>query len=123
MVLSRPMSGLLATALLSAALSMPAQAQNIDMLMGSLFNQQGPNYIGHTSVSREDVPTASALERKFLIVDFRFNQDPGHDARQARVHTICMTMLGDQDLMQRLTRKGYDMVSVAFDRKSQYDCL
>ncbi|PAV25464.1 hypothetical protein CF392_10950 [Tamilnaduibacter salinus] len=105
------------------ALASPAQAQNIDILMGSLFSQQGPDYIGHTSVSREDVPAASALERKFLIVDFRFDQNPGHEARQARVHTICMTMLRDRDLMQRLTRRGYDMVSVAFDRKSQYDCL
>ncbi|PVY76937.1 hypothetical protein C8D92_104169 [Tamilnaduibacter salinus] len=123
MVLPRPLSDLVAAVALTMALASPAQAQNIDILMGSLFSQQGPDYIGHTSVSREDVPAASALERKFLIVDFRFDQNPGHEARQARVHTICMTMLRDRDLMQRLTRRGYDMVSVAFDRKSQYDCL
>jgi hypothetical protein len=34
-----------------------------------------------------------------------------------------MTLLRDQDLIRRLSQSGYDMVSVAFDRRSQFDCL
>ena len=34
-----------------------------------------------------------------------------------------MTLLKDRALVRSLSDSGYDMVSVAFDRKSQFDCL
>ena len=34
-----------------------------------------------------------------------------------------MTLLEDRDLIRQLSDSGYDMVSVAFDRRSQFDCL
>jgi hypothetical protein len=34
-----------------------------------------------------------------------------------------MTLLKDRELIRSLSDSGYDMVSVAFDRKSQFDCL
>lgn len=34
-----------------------------------------------------------------------------------------MTLLKDHDLIRQLSNSGYDMVAVAFDRRSQFDCL
>jgi hypothetical protein len=42
---------------------------------------------------------------------------------QASVHKVCMTLLKDRELIRQLSDSGYDMVSVAFDRRSQFDCL
>lgn len=99
-----------------------AQAENIDLLMSGLF-KQGPTYIGMTSVDRDNIPETAHYDRKYLIVDFRYQDMPDDSGLQASINTICMAMIRDQDLMQRLSRQGYDMVSVAFDRQSQYDCL
>lgn len=109
--------------LLALGLSQSARAENIDLLMNGLFQSNGPTYIGVTSVSREDIPESANYERKYLIVDFRFPGEPAEMNLQASIHTICMAMIRDRDLMQRLTQQGYDMVAVAFDRRSQYDCL
>lgn len=109
--------------LLALAASQSARAENIDLLMSGLFASEGPTYIGVTSVNREDIPASANYERKYLIVDFRFPHEPPEPNLQASIHTICMAMIRDRDLMQRLTQQGYDMVSVAFDRRSQYDCL
>ncbi|MGP4842894.1 hypothetical protein ACTXGQ_02080 [Marinobacter sp. 1Y8] len=99
-----------------------AQAENIDLLMSGLF-KQGPTYIGMTSVDRDNIPETANYERKYLIVDFRYQNTPDSSGLQASINTICMAMIRDQELMQRLSNQGYDMVSVAFDRQSQYDCL
>jgi hypothetical protein len=34
-----------------------------------------------------------------------------------------MALLGNRELIRNLTAAGYDMVSIAFNRQSQYDCL
>lgn len=113
---------LLATALLSSAI--PAQAENIDLLMSQVFAAEEATYIGFESVEREDIPVASAVDRKYLIVDFRFEStQPPVEQLQASVHKVCMTLLKDRDLIRELSDSGYDMVSVAFDRRSQFDCL
>lgn len=106
-----------------AAFVQSARAENIDLLMSGLFTAAGPTYIGATSINREDIPETANYERKYLIVDFRFSNQPPEPHLQSSVHTICMAMIRDRDLMQRLTQQGYDMVAVAFDRRSQYDCL
>ncbi|BES69629.1 hypothetical protein RE428_06470 [Marinobacter nanhaiticus D15-8W] len=106
-----------------AACVQSARAENIDLLMSDLFTGEGPTYIGATSISREDIPATANYERKYLIVDFRFGNQPPEPHLQKSIHTICMAMVHDRDLMRRLTQQGYDMVSVAFDRRSQYDCL
>lgn len=98
-------------------------ADNLDVLMDGLFPQQQPAYIGYDSVAREDIPVASVFERKYLIVDFRFEGKAERDQLQASVHKICMTMIKNRDLIQSLSDSGYDMIAVAFDRKTQYDCL
>lgn len=112
-----------AYAMLLAIVSQPAAAGNLDLLLSGIFPDQQATYIGYESVEREDVPTTSHVERKYLIVDFRFDKDPARDQLQASVHKVCMALLKDRELIRSLSDSGYDMVAVAFDRKSQYDCL
>lgn len=100
-----------------------ASAGNLDLLMSGLFPKHQATYIGYESVEREAIPVSSAIERKYLIVDFRLNGNPGTEQLQASVHKVCMAMLKDRDLIRDLSQRGFDMVSVAFDRKSQFDCL
>ncbi|MDX1755168.1 MAG: hypothetical protein R3175_03825 [Marinobacter sp.] len=112
-------------ALMAAALSLsaPAAAENIDLLMTGLFPSADATYIGYDSVERLDIPESAPIDRKYLIVDFRFHSPMATDQLQASVHKVCMTLLKDHELIQSLSNDGYDMVSVAFDRQSQYDCL
>lgn len=108
---------------LSVTLASQARAENLDVLMSGLFSQNQPTYIGFDSVERLDIPVSAAVDRKYLIVDFRFSTPPANEQLQASVHKICMTLIRDRELIQTLSDSGYDMVSVAFDRQSQYDCL
>ncbi len=110
-------------ALMLAVASQPAAAGNLDVLLSGVFPDQQATYIGYESVEREDIPASSHVERKYLVVDFRFKSDPASDQLQASVHKVCMALLKDRELIQSLSDSGYDMVAVAFDRKSQYDCL
>ncbi|MBZ2170322.1 MULTISPECIES: hypothetical protein [Marinobacter] len=113
---------LLASALLLPAL--PAQAENLDLLMSQVFARDEATYIGYESVERQDIPVSADIERKYLIVDFRLQAtQPPMEQLQASVHKVCMTLLKDRDLIRELSDSGYDMVSVAFDRRSQFDCL
>ncbi|MDX1597370.1 MAG: hypothetical protein R3295_01790 [Marinobacter sp.] len=111
-------------ALLSILAIRPALAENLDVLMSNVFISGQPTYIGYESVEREDIPVSAPVDRKYLIVDFRFQSSPANDEQlQASVHKVCMTLLKNRDLIQNLSDSGYDMVSVAFDRRSQFDCL
>ncbi|MGM0634368.1 MAG: hypothetical protein ACQETO_14510 [Pseudomonadota bacterium] len=112
-----------ALALLLALTTQPAAAGNLDLLLSGIFPDQQATYIGYESVEREEIPATSHVERKYLVVDFRFKSDPAEDQLQASVHKVCMALLKDRELIQSLSDSGYDMVAVAFDRKSQYDCL
>lgn len=112
----------MATTLLAATGS--AHGENLDILMSQVFPQDQATYIGYESVEREDIPTSATVERKYLIVDFRFEAaQPPVEQLQASVHKVCMTLLKDHDLIRQLSNSGYDMVAVAFDRRSQFDCL
>lgn len=112
-------------ALSALLLSAPAvHAENIDVLMSGVFPQEQATYIGYESVEREDIPASSVVDRKYLIVDFRFESlQPVDEQLQASVHKVCMTLLKDRELIRHLSDSGYDMVAVAFDRRSQFDCL
>lgn len=120
-MLTRSITG--AFTLLLAIASQPVTAGNLDLLLSGIFPDQQATYIGHESVERDDIPTTSHIERKYLVVDFRFKSDPARDQLQAGVHKVCMALLKDRELIQSLSDSGYDMVAVAFDRQSQYDCL
>ncbi|WP_323752149.1 hypothetical protein [Marinobacter sp.] len=114
----------LSLALLSGVTATNVQAGNLDILMQQVFPHAEATYIGFKSVEREDIPATADVDRKYLVVDFRFKGSlPSTQQLQAKVHQVCMTLFRDQQLMQSLTDSGYDMVSVAFDRQSQFDCL
>ncbi|SFR82595.1 hypothetical protein SAMN05216203_3318 [Marinobacter daqiaonensis] len=100
-----------------------ATAENIDLLMSNLFPKEELTYIGFDSVERADIPTASGVDRKYLIVDFRSGYGRDREQELASVHRVCTALLKNRDLIRSLTHQGYDMVSVAFDRHYQYDCL
>ncbi|HCW89325.1 MAG TPA: hypothetical protein DHU56_04605 [Marinobacter sp.] len=110
-----------ATALLLA--SGPATAENLDLVLSGLLEGEKATYIGYDSIEREDIPESSSVERKYLIVDYRFDRAPADAQLQASVHKVCMALLGNRELIRNLTAAGYDMVSIAFNRQSQYDCL
>ncbi|MGO1500487.1 MAG: hypothetical protein ACTHWH_04290 [Marinobacter sp.] len=108
-----------------ALCSAPAtQAENLDIIMSQVFPQDHATYIGYESIEREDIPVSSAIERKYLVVDFRLaSAQAASQQLQASVHKVCMALLKDRELIRSLSNSGYDMVSVAFDRRSQFDCL
>ena len=114
----------LASAAVIALAAPAAQAENLDVLMSGVFADNEATYIGFESIEREDIPELATVDRKYLVVDFRFtDQEPASEQLQASVHKVCMTLLKDRDLIRSLSDSGYDMVSVAFDRQSQFDCL
>ncbi|MFV8571928.1 hypothetical protein ACNQ6O_12050 [Marinobacter sp. SBS5] len=114
----------LSWALLTGATTTHVQAENLDLLMQQVFPKAEATYIGFESVEREDIPATAGVDRKYLVVDFRLKgPTPSKPQLQAKVHKVCTTLFQDQQLMQSLTDSGYDMVSVAFDRQSQFDCL
>jgi len=76
-------------------------------------------FVGHEAVT---VRHRSAPE-KYLILDFQVESKTDQDALQKRIHSICTQVLSDQSLIQELSDDGYNMISVAFDELSQYDCL
>jgi hypothetical protein len=124
MVSKRLIVSLIPTLLIPLLLSAgKASAGNLDLLLSGLFPEHQATYIGYQSVEREIIPVSSSVERKYLIVDFRMKSDPGTEQLQASVRKVCMAMLKNRDLIRDLTNQGYDMVSVAFDRRSQFDCL
>lgn len=109
----------------AAVLATPtAHAENLDIVMSQVFPKDQATYIGYESVEREDIPVTSAVDRKYLIVDFRLTANQlASEQLQASVHKVCMALLKDRELIRNLSDSGYDMVSVAFDRRSQFDCL
>ena len=101
-----------------------AHGENLDVLLSQVFPQAQATYIGYESVEREDIPASASVERKYLIVDFRLaSSQLSSEQLQASVHKVCMALLKDRKLIRQLSDSGYDMVSVAFDRRSQFDCL
>ncbi|PPK51416.1 hypothetical protein [Marinobacter persicus] len=101
-----------------------ARAENLDLLMSQVFEPGTADYIGYESIEREDIPESAAVERKYLIVDFRFTEkQPTGQQLQASIHEVCTALLKNRELIRSLSDSGYDMVSVAFDRRSQFDCL
>ncbi len=116
---------LIHAAALATLLGTPvAQAENLDVVMSQVFPRDHATYIGYESVEREDIPASSAIDRKYLIVDFRLAaSQPASEQLQASVHKVCMALLKDRELIRTLSDSGYDMVSVAFDRRTQFDCL
>ena len=73
-----------ALSLLLALASQPVMAGNLDVLLSGIFPDKQATYIGYESIEREDIPATSAVERKYLIVDFRFESE--HAGSMCRQH-------------------------------------
>ena len=58
---------------------------------------------------------------RYLVMDFKLLT--ASNDLQGSIHQICNTVLADRELIRDLSHNGYDMVSVSFDRQTQYDCL
>ncbi|WP_227519991.1 hypothetical protein [Mangrovitalea sediminis] len=95
-------------------------ADPLDQHLAKSFPTQSPIYIGYESVSGANT---AHDQKKYLILDFRFVTQPKQPNLQASISKICHTLLHDRGLLKQLDSQGYDMISVAFDRHYQYDCL
>ncbi len=77
-------------------------------------------FLSYEQVQQEGVDQFGAMH--YLVMDF-VSGDQLEGQRLQQVHAICSRVLRDEGLIRRLSREGVDMVSVSFDRQSQYDCL
>ncbi len=76
-------------------------------------------FVGHETITTRE----RAAPKTYLLLDFRYDQMPEEQDLQASIHSICTEVLHNQELISDLSRHGVHMVSVAFDRHHQYDCL
>ena len=107
----------------SGLIGISASADELtDKLKHALPSQKDISFVQHESIQ---VPTRNALnEEKYMLLDFKLaSNNLTKKQLQSSVHSICSAVLRDRDLLLALTSKGYDMVSVSFDRRTQYDCL
>jgi len=97
-------------------------ADHIDQVLAALYQSEGDlHYLGYDSV---EYPQGDAHGiQKYMVLDFFSRQPFAESELQAKVHAICMSLIRNQPLIRNLAAAGYDMVSVSFDAKSQYDCL
>lgn len=77
-------------------------------------------FLSYEQVEQPGVDRFGAMH--YLVMDFA-SADAHEHARLRQVHAICSRVLRDDTLIRTLSREGVDMVSVSFDRQSQYDCL
>lgn len=97
-----------------------SEADDLSQRLESHFDQS----LDYRFLNYERVEHAHADEfgnMSYLVMDF--------DAQlawanvQESIHQICEKVLDDTHLIRDLSDQGYDMISVSFDRQSQYDCL
>lgn len=97
-----------------------SEADPIDQALNAHFPASSElQYLNYESVSQSHANDYGDI--KYLVMDFQpllAKYDP-----QPAIHQICQKVLTDVALLTELSVKGYDMVSVSFDRINQYDCL
>lgn len=100
--------------------SFVADADPISQTLESHF-QHSPDihFLSYEKVEQSK-PDAFGSYR-YLVMDFQTT--PNNPSIQSSIHSICSTVLNDLQLIRKLSNEGYDMISVSFDRQSQYDCL
>ena len=94
------------------------QTAQLEERLKTALGEVGSEYLGHESVA---VPE-DGHPKKYLLLDFEGQQSARQD-RQQRIHSNCMQILKNRDLVRDLSRHGFHMVSVAFNKRFQYDCL
>ncbi|TVP52327.1 MAG: hypothetical protein EA349_16035 [Halomonadaceae bacterium] len=112
----------LVLALSMAPLGSAVAAEDLDQRLQQQLSPVQAGFVGHEAVTVSE----RSLQEKYLILDFRLGGDLHHNDRdrvQSSVHVICTTILSNRELLSDLSRDGYSRVAVAFDERSQYDCL
>ena len=113
-------SALLASSLVSTHCAADALSEKLKAVLPS---QKDMTFVQHESIK---VPARNAMtEEKYMLLDYKLaaNKPITHRQLQSSIHSICSKVLKNRDLIMTLTSEGYDMVSVSFDKKYQYDCL
>lgn len=95
------------------------QETELEQRLESALGDLGAEFVGHESVA---VPE-DGHPKKYLLLDFEGQHTARKQERQQRIHSICMQILKNRDLVRDLSRNGFHMVSVAFNKRFQYDCL
>lgn len=103
----------------SLAYADPAQGAELEERLETALGEMGGEFLGHESVA---VPE-DGHPKKYLLLDFEGQQSARKQDRQQRIHSICMQILKDRELVRDLSLDGFHMVSVAFNKRFQYDCL
>jgi len=84
------------------------------------FNQQtAAKFIAVESIEQYHADEFGKM--RYLVLDFDLALASTNI--QTSIHSICSSVLNDLGLVKKLSDQGYDMISVSFDRDSQYDCL
>ena len=112
--------------LLGSMLTASASASSLSLLHAALADidrQASDVYlIGYQSVEHAHADAFGAS--KYIVLDFRADAPTmADDEAVAKVEIICREIINNRALLRDLSDLGYDMVSVAFDDASQFDCL
>ncbi|PAU82267.1 hypothetical protein CK501_03735 [Halovibrio salipaludis] len=109
----------LATTLLLTPAATAGASERLEDRLASTLKQVNASYEGyeHATVPEDGHP------KTYLLLDFEGDNLSRREQRQERIHHICSRILTNRDLVEDLSRRGVHMVSVAFDRQYQYDCL
>lgn len=120
MMRSACLSGCLVMLVASLAVAQPSTVnERLEQRLEKELRRLETGFIGHETVA---VPEGGH-PRKYLLLDFEKRENAQRDERQERIHKICMQILSNRDLVKSLSEDGFHMISVAFDRRHQYDCL
>lgn len=97
-----------------------SEADEFSSRLESHFNSDSSyRFINYESVNQAHADEYGSM--RYLVMDFDLRV-ASNDV-QSSIHQICNIVLADRQLVKDISRNGYDMLSVSFDRQSQYDCL
>ena len=119
MIQTLALGGLILISTCLPALAATEAENRLERHMLSEMGKLGADFQGLEAVS---VPE-DGHPKKYLLLDFGQPESPRYEARQERIHSICMRILKNRELVRSLSEQGFHMVSVAFNQRHQYDCL
>jgi hypothetical protein len=102
------------------SLAAVSEADELSTALEAHFdNGSALTYVNYESIDQAHADEYGSM--RYLVMDFKLAFASAD--LQGNIHDICSSVLKDKNLISRLSAAGYDMVSVSFDRQSQYDCL
>ena len=102
------------------SLAAVSEADELSTVLEAHFdNAYALKYVTYESIDRAHADEYGSM--RYLVMDFELALASAD--LQGSIHHICSSVLEDKSLISRLSAAGFDMVSVSFDRQSQYDCL